>query len=187
QRIGSTARILGRQFCRRPDRRSLSALLGIAEGLSVSRLVSRCEVRDVGSLESAVRSRTGRLVRPRHVHTGQSAVQLPRQDIRASVPVWIQGYLPYLAGRKLESRGVDPALRQKRGQILRRACQPPWKLRLLGLEVPAVELRKSWTEEGHRGHLGPDRARAWAQIRDHLSWHAGAGLEGIHAGPLRQR
>ncbi len=37
------------------------------------------------------------------------------------------------------------------------------------------------------GTWAKDRSRARAQVRGHLSRHAGAGLAGVHAGPLRQR
>jgi len=90
-------------------------------------------------------------------------------------------------GGKLESGRTDPALRQDRGQVLRRAGQPPWKLRLLGFEVSALELRERRAEEGHRGHVATGRARARAQIWDHLSWHARTSLAGVYAGPVRQR
>jgi len=45
------------------------------------------------------------------------------------------------------------ALRQDRGQVLRRAWQSPWELRLLELEAPTLELRERRAQKGHRGDL----------------------------------
>ncbi len=57
-------------FSRRHSQRTFPSLLGVLEVLSMSRLVSRRKIRHLGALESAVRSRAGRLVRARHVHAG---------------------------------------------------------------------------------------------------------------------
>ncbi len=53
---------------------SLPAILGVFEVLSLPRLVSGCEVRNLGALEPAVRSRTGRLVRAEYVHPGHAPI-----------------------------------------------------------------------------------------------------------------
>ena len=131
-RVISAKPILGRQFYRRPDLGSVSPELGIAPSLPVPRLVSRRKVRHLGALESAMRSRAGRLVCPRHVHSGQFSVQLPRQNLRPPLAIRVQRHLSYLAGGELESRGTDSALCQDRGQVFRRARQSPWTTSIAG-------------------------------------------------------
>jgi hypothetical protein len=49
------------------------------------------------------------------------------------------------------------------------------------------ELRECRAEKGYRGDLGKGRPRARAQVRHHRSCHSGACVEGVHAGPVRQR
>ena len=52
----------------------LPAILGVSEVLSLPGLVSGCEVRNLGALESAVCARTGRLVCAQYVHPGHRAI-----------------------------------------------------------------------------------------------------------------
>ena len=134
-----------------------------------------------------MRSRAGRLVCPRHVHSGQFSVQLPRQNLRPPFAIRVQRHLSYLAGGELEWRGTGSTLRQDRRQVFRRTRQSPWKLRLLGLEIPALELRQCRTGKGYRRHLGKSCPRAGAQVRNHRSWHTRQGVEAVHAGPIWQR
>ncbi len=57
-----------------------------------------------------MRSRTGGLVRARHVHSGQPPVQLPRQNLRSPITSWVQRHLPYLADGQAEVAGLVQAL-----------------------------------------------------------------------------
>ena len=74
-------------------RRSVQAHLGFAAAVRSAGVVSRREVRHLGALEPAVRARSGRLVRPQHVHRGPPAIQVSAGALRPSLALRLQGPL----------------------------------------------------------------------------------------------
>jgi hypothetical protein len=151
----------------------------------MSRVVPRREVRHLGPLERPVSARAGRLVRAEHVYPGQRAEQVPRPDLRPSLEGRFQGYLQPLESGEVGPREADCALPAGGGQIFRRPGQPSLQLRLLRLEVSALEQRGDRSQEGHRGRLGHGGAQGRPAVRRDRSCRT--LLELVRGGPGRGR
>ena len=75
-----------------------------------------------------------------------------------------------------DPRGADGALQGRRREILRVAGESSRQPRQLHLTPPCVELHAGRAEEGHRRHLGEDRARTRPAFRCEQSLRARLAL-----------
>ena len=135
------------------------------QAISMSRLVPRRQARHLGRLGTGVGARAGRLVRPRLYDPGGRRVQVSRRALRASFEVRFQGHHSALEGPALGPRPPDGALQEGRGQILLHDRRTSRQLRLLELEVSAVELRQYGPQAGHRRRVAEGRTKTRPAVR----------------------
>ena len=89
---------------------------------------------------------------------GSAQYQLPPPALRPSVGIRLQGHCPQLGDRPVEARRTDGLIRRNGGEILHGHGRSPRQFRLLGFDLPAVELGERRTQGGHRRHMGKSGA-----------------------------
>ena len=95
--LGRCARdVTNPRSCRRW---SVQTHVGFIARLRGPGMVPGCQIRHLGSLESAMRGRSWGLVRTQHVCRGPAAIQISTRTLRAAIAIRVQGTL----------RPMDPA------------------------------------------------------------------------------
>ena len=97
---------------------------------------------------------------------GQQAVRVPRQDLRPSHEVRLQGRDSHLEGRPVRPRPPDAALQEGRGEVLLQHGRASRRFRPVEVRAPAaLERRGDGAEEGHRRAVQEGRREAGAAVR----------------------
>ena len=126
QRDRHERRLPRRQHRRRADgARQVCADLGFAEAIPVSGMVSRGEVRHLGTLGAAMRTGGRRLVRAVDVFYQHRAIPVSSRALRFAEGFRVQGRHPRMEGPELGPGQVAGALQARRGAILHGSGQSP--------------------------------------------------------------
>src|SRR6185437_15131286 len=99
--------------------------MGVITRVRSAGVVPGCQVRHLGSLESAVRGGSRGLVRTQYVYRGSAPVQISARTLWAAVAVRLQGSLCTVDDAELGAGRADYALQKCGSENIHSAGQSP--------------------------------------------------------------
>ena len=122
-------------------------------------LVPGRQVRDLHPLGSLLGARLRqRVVSAQHVQERREGLRAPRQDLRAPVPLRLQGLHPALQGREIRRGGLGRALQGGRREVRRAGCRAPRRLPDVRQRLHRVERRPHGAQARCGGRAGQQRS-----------------------------